>query len=230
MNNLKVNKDNKVGQRLSQWGARAEVNTDNFLISKILPMQPTSTLVKDGKAVFGELRDSTTGELLAPVGKSLEFIPIELKEEWLVSELVGKSWEFKETIPYNNSNKSLPKEETVNGVQVKRVHSMEFYVLLLNDLVKGIDFPKTISFRSTSLRAGKVLYTQAYVLNPRQWLPPAGMVMSLSTKRVDGDNGSYMVMEVAPVEKTESSYVESAEKWYDLVRVGKAKVDDREEA
>lgn len=223
-----VTKTNGSVAPVVQWGAREEVNADNFLISKILPMQLTSPLVKDDKAKFGEIRDSVTGELLAPLGKPLAFVPVELREYWMVNRLEGKNWVFEESIPYNNSNRGLAREETVNGVQIKRMHCMDYYVLLMNDLLKGIDFPKTISFRSTSLRAGKVLYTRMYALNQRAGLSPAGMIMAVSTKRVDGELGSYVTLEVTPVEQAHADYVECAKKWFDLVRAGKTQIDETE--
>ncbi len=230
MNNMPAKQDNKskaVGQPQAQWGAR-ELDADNFLLSKVLPMQLTSPLVKEDKAKFGEFRDNVTGELLAPVGKALLFVPIDLKENWIVSELEGKKWVFKETFPYTRSNSQLAKEETVNDVQIKRVHTMDYYVLLMDDLKKGIDIPKVISFRVTSLRGGKVLYTQMYALNPRQGLSPAGMVMAATNRKVDGKDGTYVVMDVTPIEKAHTDYVDAAKKWYDKIVAGQTKVDETE--
>lgn len=211
---------------VQDWGNEEELNSDNVIIPKVLTMQLTSQFVKDGQGMFGELRDSLSTELLAKPGEKLAFIPIDVQEAWLEYHQEKGDWVFDGIKPYNNATKNLAKEETVNGVTIKRIHNMNFYVLLKKDLEQGVDLPKIIPFRVTSIRAGKVLYTRMKVLNKSMGLSPAGYTMAVNTKRVDGEKGSYQVLEVTPVEKTSDAYVTAAKVWYDVIKSGKTKVDE----
>lgn len=207
---------------LGAWG-EAPVSSRDVIIPKILAMQGLSDLVTEGKARFGEFVDSVTHEVLGSIDKPLEFVPFHLDKVWIISSRkVGEDkFEFEkyEAVTPENLNK-YPFSETIGDTEFKYEYTMQFYVLLVSD--PGM--PKVISFKSTSARTGKVLFTQMYVKNRAAGMVPAGYVMELGGKKEKNDKGTFVVMEVKPKSKTPDHLIGDCLTWLNIVKKGQTRV------
>lgn len=205
---------------LNDWGA-GEISQKDLVIPKILVMQGLSDLVGEGKAALGDLVENVSNEKLGSFDKPVEVIPFHMTKAWIVSRRkAGESkFEFEKYEDYK-VGQEFPFEVQEGGDTVKYEYNLQFYVLRPEDM----SMPYVISFKSTSLRAGKVLSTQMYVRNKASGLAPAAFVMSLSSKREKNDKGTFAVLEVAPKRRTSADEEREALNWYKVIKAGNHQV------
>jgi hypothetical protein len=221
------------------WGAGSAITKKDIIIPRILLMQPMSPPVTDGKAVFGEWRESLNLDLLGTFEKGVDFVPFFMEKVFIEYKIVndGKGnieKTYLRSVPITPTNENLKYEDTeiVEGtgeeIQIQRDRCMNFYVLLKSELELGTAFPYVLSFRRTSLRAGQKLTTQMYMKNTNAGLTPASMVCRLSSKKetsdINGKKVTYAVADVSPVERTDPKLIENAFHWLKMVKQGQAKV------
>jgi hypothetical protein len=225
-----------VATDLKSWGKR-EIHATSVMIPRVLKMEFMSDKVKEGHAKFGEFRDSLSDEVVGTIDKPLVLIPIEVQEKWAIYDLVEKkgktSREFREIVVVDGSNESWKYKET--GLERDRI--MDVYCLLEEDLKNlpknwkelGLKpLPKIFGFRRTSLRAGKKLYTQMYITNQSKNLPPPAVTIEVSGKKVDGDLGTYIVLDTKPGRNATPDEMQLAFHWYQAIKSGQTKADETE--
>ena len=215
-------------QDLASWGEE-EVTHNDVIIPKILAMQGLSELVTDGKAMFGEFRNSVTGDLLAKLGEDIEFIPVKRDKVWINFKYDEKAdkFEFDGIESITRHNEDAPLEfKNEDGILCRRDRTFNFYVLLTRDLEQGVVQPYVLSFRRTSLRAGKVLGTQMYITNKNAGKIPAAVAMKLSGKKDSNDKGTFIRMVVETSRDATAQEQGSAFQILKLIQSGEARVDD----
>ena len=160
----------------ADWGPDEYVGGSDIVIAKILPMQPSSVLVTDGKAVMGEFRDSVTGVKMGSIVEPIEVIPFHIEKFWdiLVKDGDQFEWDHSEALIENPAlagyNDNLPWTDTVDGQEIKRVRRMNFYVLLPSEVVTGASVPYILSFKTTSFREGRrSLHRCTYAIRRQDW-------------------------------------------------------------
>lgn len=232
---LQVKEANEVSTEvanLSEWGD-APVFGQDIVLSKILPMQGMSKLVMDGKAVFGEYRDSVTGEKMGSIAEPIPLIPFHVEKFWDVQE-PNESGQFKwvrtEPLIENPADKgyndNLPWMDKIDGKEVKRIRRMNFYCLRPSEIDKGQEVPYILSFKSTSYKEGKKLFSQMYLRNRRANLPPPGFVIILSGFRDKNEDGAWVVPTYELGPKSTPEQIQAALNWFKLIKKGGVKVDD----
>jgi hypothetical protein len=208
------------------WGTEATLTAKDFVIPKILPMQPGSKLVTDGLATFGQFRDSLSGNLLGDMDTPLEFIPFYLEKVWVVMQKEGKSFRYKRQVPITAENEGQEFEQvSEDDIPEKWYRTFMFYVILPSDIAKGSEIPYVLSFRSTSAHAGKKLITTMYMKNLKAGKTPASMCMELSGIKRQNDDGTFLVLDVKEKRPSEKAEIEKAYSWLKMVQKGKARVD-----
>lgn len=217
---------------LSQWGTPQPLGQD-VVLSKILPMQSTSKLVQDSKAQFGEYRDSLTGERLGSIAEPIVLLPFHVEKFWDILEPNEKGdfkWVRTEPLIENPAspgyNDNLPWMDKVNGVETKRIRRMNFYVLRPQEIAEGTSIPYILSFKSTSYKEGKKLYSQMYMRNRRANLPPPGYLIILGGRKEKNDDGSWIVPEYELGPKASAEQIQEALNWFKMIKQGGVKVDD----
>jgi hypothetical protein len=212
----------QVATNLEDWGT-ADVSSNDVIIPKILCMQATSELVAEGKARMGDFVDSVTHEVLGSVDNPIKFVPFHMEKVWIVSEKkVGASrFEFKKYLDVTADTMGLPWEEAqADGSIIKNEYALQFFCLRPEDT----SMPYVVTFKSTSLRAGKVVSTQMYVRNRAAGLVPPAYTMLLSGKKEKNDQGTFIVMDAKPAGKTSDEVIGECLTWLKVVKSGKAKV------
>ena len=221
-------------QLTQDWGVPTGPSQD-MVIPKILPMQLTSVLVSEGKAVMGEFRDSVSGQLLGTIDKPMEIIPFYVEKQWDIMHMKDGQYQYSHSMPLvenpldQNYNDNLQWEGEENGVKVRRVRRMNFFVLLPKEVESGESMPYALAFKSTSAKEGKKLWTQMYVRNVRAGLPPAAYTFMLSGVKQKNDKGSFCVPQVALGRKATDKELQECLSWLKLIRKGVVKVDTSEE-
>lgn len=205
---------------IASWG-KAQLFQSSIVIPRVLLQQFMSPRVKEQKAKYGDFVDSLTGEKLGSMEKPFEIIPFHKTEKWIVYDLVkGGKKEFSEVIEVTSENEGWRYEREKDGKTQSLDRAIDVYFLDPKDL-DGL--PKILGFRRTSLRSGKQLLTQMYIQNASKQVPPPGVVMNISTKSVEGEEGTYAVIEVAPGRKSTQGEVSKAFEWYKKVTSGEVK-------
>jgi hypothetical protein len=210
--------DVSIPQHLDEWGAPPVLSSKDTIIPKIMTLQLMSKKVIDAHGSFGDLRDSVTNECYGSFAKPMEFIPFHYTALWVESEWSKdkNTFEYKRTIPVDEFNDSLPFEEG----SIKRTRSLNFYVLLPEEIIAGKAIPKVLSFRVTSIRAGRKLATQMYVSNRAAGLSPAGTAMKLTVKKETNDKGTFAVLDVEQSRASTEKEVHSCLQWFKTVKQG----------
>lgn len=221
---------------MADWGV--EASSEDLVIPKLQLCQPMSKkVVEEGIANFGDIRDSLENEKFADFKTALEFVPFYLQRKWVEYKLVKKenSLEMEKvylrTLPLVTNpnspdyNDKLVYEEVIGGELIQRDRVLDFYVLIASKIADG-GIPHVISFRRSSMKAGKALYTQCYVKNIAAGKTPASYVMSLSVTKETNEKGTYGVMNIRTGRETTPEEMAAVRQWLSVVQAGKVKVDE----
>jgi len=198
------------------------ITANDIIVPKILLMQAISEMVKQRKAFAGEFVHS------------IDELKIEGPIEFIV---VGY---FKEILQYEN-NKYVKKEawthlkelnmireETIQGVKVNKTVSHNYSVVLTKDIEEMTPFPLVITFKKTSVKAGKKLGTSLLMLE-EFGQPPQAKTFKLVAKEESGDNGTYFVYDVLPGRKSTEIELKASVRWADRMKTSVVVVDDKDE-
>lgn len=222
-------------EEMQGWGNEVALGTQDIILAKILPMQGLSVLVADGKAMMGEFRDSLSGAKLGSIAEPIVIIPFHVEKVWDILEEQGDQFKWVKSEPLIEDpikpgyNDNLPWSDTVDGIAVKRVRRMNFYVMLPSQIATGDSVPYVLSFKSTSYREGKKLFTQMYMRNRRANLAPAAYNFVLGGVKTKNDKGTFIVPTVELGLRVSAAELEECFNWYKLVKKGGVKVDESEE-
>lgn len=225
---------NALSTEVQGWGSDVTVGND-LLISKLLIMQGTSVLVSDGRATVGDFRDSITGDKLGSVLEPVEVIPLHVQKMWdiLQEDDDGQfQWERSEPIIENpmaaGYNDNLPWDDKENGVKIKRVRRLNFFVLLPSHVESGTAIPYVLSFKSTSLKEGQKMLNQMYVKNIMAKLTPASYTFKIGGVKKENDKGKWYLPTVALGRQSTKEEVAAALEWYKRVssKSSNIKVDE----
>jgi hypothetical protein len=213
------------------WGP-SSISAKDILIPRILLMQPMSEKVTAGEAAFGEFRNSLDNSKMGDFKTPLEIIPICMKKNWVEYDVTAgddyKNKKFLRAVPVTPANESLPyKDSEQNGaLKISRDLCMDFYVLLPSEIALGGAIPYVLTFRRSSLTAGKVLITQMEVKNKMAGKSPASVICTVSAGKETNDAGTFAVMSVTPSKPTPEASADEALKWFKVINLGQAKVSE----
>ncbi len=221
--------------QLNEWGAPV-VSAQDIVIPKILAMQGLSVAVTEGRAQMGEFRDSINNSLVGSMDKPFECIPFYVDKAWdIMEEQADGSFKWKETVPVvenpmdMNYNDNWKWETEKNGLKQKNIRRFNFYVLLPQEVADGASVPYIFSFKSTSLKEGKKLFTQMYMRNIRAGQPPAAYHILIGGKREKNAKGVYIVPTYSLGAQTSPAEIKECLSWIAMIRSGKVKVDDSDQ-
>lgn len=184
-------------------------------------MQGLSDLVSEGKARMGDFVDSLSNEVIGSIEKPVEIVPFHMEKIYIISkrEKGASRYEFDRIETVTNQN--YPFENELDGIQYKYEYCLQFYCLRPEDT----SLPYVVSFKSTSLKTGKVLSTQMFVRNRAAGLVPPAFHMELGGRKEKNDQGTYVVMEVKQGQKTDSDLIAQCLDWMKIIRAGKTRVE-----
>lgn len=216
---------------LQEWGNDVVLGQD-IVLAKILPMQPSSVFVGDMKAQIGEFRDSLSCAKIGSIAEPFEIIPFHVEKFWDIMEEDGDNFKWARSEPLIENpaekgyNDNLPWSDTVNGEKIKRIRRMNFYVMLPSEIAAGTSVPYIFSFKSTSYREGKKMFSQMYMRNRRANLPPPGFLFKISGIKTKNEKGTFIVPTVELSRQATQAEIAECLNWYKMIKKGGVKVDD----
>jgi hypothetical protein len=220
---------------ISSWGSGPALSSQDIIMPRIMLMQGMSKKVTAGEAAFGELRESLNNGLLGKFNECVEFIPFYMEKVWVEFDVtkgvnIGQK-QFLRVVPITPINESLPYEDTGKDrdgkdAKIMRDRCMVFYVLFPEEIRIGGAIPYILTARRSSLNAGKKLATQMFVKNQMAGKTPASVICQVISKKESNDKGTFAVLDIIPSKPTPSEYIVEAFRWLQLIKAGKAKVDE----
>lgn len=205
------------------------IEAGDLIIPKLLLMQNTSQMVGDDAAKVGDIINSQSLEVLGGLGAPVDIIPLKMTKTWRVYDLGGKQPEFIRQEAVTAANVNLPWDDTEDGVPIRRDMCMNFFVLLVSDVVKEEAFPCVVSFKRTSMQAGKQLATHLFKMTALGKKPYAHSVQLKAAKQKT-DTNTYGVFELGKSTPLPADVQAVAEKWCSLLTSMTYKVDDKDDA
>lgn len=206
-----------------------EFDTSDILIPKILLMQGSSKLVGAGKAQIGDMVNSVTNEKLGDKTKGILFAPINTYKTMTVMKLKGGQFVFDKSEPWTPAHATRAFEETINGEQFKNYPTLNFFVMLDSELKKAGAMPCLISFKSTSLKAGKKVINHFATATEIGQKPCSGM-LTLTCKLENNKQGQpYHAFDISFSGDTPAEYGPKLLRWEALLKQQTVKVDNAEE-
>lgn len=216
-------------EAVGSWGSE-NLDSKDMIVPKLLVMQGMSKLVTDGVAMVGQIRESIEGNLLGGIVKPKEMQPIEVIffgsfKTWVVYENENGMDQYKGTVPFSVENQDWQLNEVVDGVAVRRDKTLNFYCLTVADIKAGMVFPYVVSFRRTSMPAGKKLATIAKKLSAFN-KPMAYKVFNLGVEMKENDKGKFFVPTIEATRDSTEAELKEAYKWHLTMKSASVKVDD----
>ncbi len=210
------------------WGTE-DLKAENILIPRLALMQGQSKLVQAEKAKLGDIVDTVTGEVVGSASQPLEIIPIMQFDRWTLFHKNEKGqWTYSGEVEANATNAGWHREwegKSSDGRDEKRVYSLMYYVLLSKNFRT---LPYLITFKSTSLKAGKALMNHFFQAKNDK-VPPASRSITLASRKESGDSNTWYVFTVSPGKSTTKEQVAVAYQWYQTLKLAKHRVADVDE-
>jgi hypothetical protein len=224
------------------WGSET-ISNDDILIPKLLLMQAMSQLVSEKEAAeAGDIIKSTTEEVVGGREKGVKIVPLMSFKTWTISEFTGSKFEFRSTEPLTMQNAAAALEWTDAAsdgsgktTTWRRDKGLNFYVLVKGDLEAAVNgngacLPALISFRRTSMQAGKKL-ASGISESAMMKRPAASRVYELKSMKRKTDDHTYFVFDLVPTaDKVSNEELTFAKQWYDTLKSSQVKVDDAADA
>lgn len=210
------------------WGAE-EVEASDIRIPRLLLMQSQSDLVNERKAQSGDIIESAMQTKLGDDKTEVKIVPIYIFKDWMIQKKINGKYEYLSREEYTVANSTRPREEVVNGDELRNVLGINVLCMLEKDLNDPSAIPHLVTFRMTGMNAGKDISTLS-VRAKSVGKPAAFYTIALGCDFTKNDKGNFFVFKVKGVEKT-ANFAEiepTLYKWYQTFKSGVAKVDEED--
>ena len=185
------------------WGNDEAINPGERLVPKLHLMQGQSKLVAEEKAKMGDIANLVTGEVLGDSKNPVEFIPVKkLPSTWVVYDRVdsGKNdgqtkRQFKEIVEVGPGNMGW--EWTVKDVNGKVIRENDYSINFLVLATKDSRMPLVLSFKRTSVKAGKKIVNH-FDMCKIDGVPPASKALKLLAVKEMKDGQPYFRFDIDP--------------------------------
>lgn len=214
--------------------ADAGVSSTDLMIPKLLLMANTSEMVSDGKAKMGDVINSQNLEVIGSTEKSFKIIPLRQFKTIRISDKSVQPKKFLRMEVMTPENEKLPwdDEEYIafhgKKIPISRDHCLNFFVLLQSDIDAGSAFPAMITFKRTSIKAGRQLASHMFKLGVLGRLPYSQSV-EITVKKQKKDSNTWAVFECGKSAPADESSVASAKEWINIMKTTKYTVDEKDE-
>lgn len=212
--------------------ASTGISSNDVVVPKLLLMQNTSESVGDGKVQMGDIVNSENLEVLGNDKSPVEVIPLRLYKTWRVYDTNINPPKFVAQYPVTPKNEKQDWEgvESINGenIPVRRDLCFNFFVLLSRDVESGDGFPHVISFKRTSMQAGRQLATHLFKKHALGKLPFIETV-KIAVKKDKKDKNTYAVLQIEKGNPTTEAGLVCSKEWIGVLDNLMQKVDEQGE-
>ena len=214
---LTVKQETQVSVPVAQVSSETGIDPSLVKPTRIHLLQNTSELVGDGQAQLGDiaiLGDDTS--VIGGIDKPVEIVPMYMFETWVIMDCTEQPAKFLRVEPLNASNKMLPWEDIENGVPIKRLKTINWFVMIRKDMATDKAFPAIATFKSTSYKAGQNL-ASAVFKSGFLGKPAYAKSYLLGSKREKGEKSTYAVYTITKGENTTPAEIECVQRLLPLV-------------
>lgn len=188
------------------------VTSDDVALSSLILLQGQSEFVTEHNLPAGAIVDREAKEVVAEVGKGVEVIPVGFNKTWMVVTQ-GDSSDYLAMLPFIKGE-SYPNAGKWEGIDVHFFACIHAYVLI----PELSSIPYKVMFKSTSLKAGKQLLTEAIVKNQMANKPPFAYSMILGSERRKGKKGTYFAYTMKRGNKIPTAVYKDLITWFKTVK------------
>lgn len=189
------------------WGATT-TDSEDIIIPRAMLMQAMSEFVSDGIASVGDFVNSMDpSEVICKKGESFGAIFFGLEKK--IMAFIDDKFDHMEDYTSNY----VREEVTESGAILTRKTLMNYFFLRPEDLEAGVIFPYVLSFRSTSMRAGKTLATLIKKLEVMK-KPSAARVFEITVKQEKNEKGQWWTPVVTMGRESSTEEMNAAYQWY----------------
>lgn len=143
------------------------LSASDIRIPILMLMQPASGMVSDQRAKLGDIVINETEKVLTGIGGDpLEVIGLYKFDT--VRSYAAADGKFIKEETYTGK---IDKEGVIDGVAVRRYHTINWFVLLVKDIEAGEGFPVLMRFKSSSFQAGNKFASFLYIKRMFNKLP-----------------------------------------------------------
>lgn len=204
-----------------------DMSLSDMTISRIHCLQANSELVKQRKGFAGDIVDLSTGEKLGDTETAFEVVPFNFGKEFIVEIQDGARFKFLRKEPFNKetSFRETKREEVINGVLHRWVLCINVHVLLKSDLGNPAAFPYMITFKMTSLKAGKDLFSNCLKAS-KAGMPIWAISTPIKSVNTDNDKGSWSTYSLGKPSMIQDreSYDLDFVTWCKMIKSGSVKI------
>lgn len=204
------------------------ISAQDLVIPKLLLMQNTSEMVGDGAAKSCDVVNSQTLQVIGGLTQPIEIVPLKVYKTWRVYSLAGKQPEFIRQEAVTAANINLPWDDMEDGVPIRRDLCMNYFVLLMSEVTKGEAFPCVVSFKRTSMQAGKQLATHLFKMMKLN-KPAYSQSIQLKVSKQKTDTNTYGVFEIGAAKPLAAEHQAIAESWFKELATITYKIDDKDD-
>ena len=208
-----------------QQMAEVGIEIKDLEIPKLMLMQSTSDMVGEGLAKFGQIINTMDGSCVGGLEEgSVEIIPLKQFKTVRVYDVAKQPPSFLRSEPDDGKNSSYEmREGNENGMPIKRVLNMNFFVLIKKELDADEAFPAVVSFKSTGIPAGKQLATQMFKMIQLGKLPYSKSVL-LTVKKEKKEKNTYAVFGIEKGETMSAEANTTCAKWLTTLAAANVKI------
>lgn len=219
----------------AQQMQEAGIEMKDLEIPKLMLMQATSEAVANDRAEVGDILNTMDESVVGSLEQKVEIIPLKQFKTVRIYDMSSGDPEFIRAEQDDGKNSSFEmregREKLADGteVPVKRVLNMNFFVLLKKEVDEDEAFPAVISFKSTSIPAGKQVATQMFKMLQLGKLPYSKSVI-LGVKKDSKDKRTWAVYTVEKGNQLDEKAMACAAKWLASLAAANVKIqEDAEE-
>lgn len=201
--------------QFSGEGVSADIDETDLILPQMLLMQGLSTLVANGDAKNGEIRDSLTGELLGDKNGPPKILIFGVKKSWEISVIYPgqKKAKWRESIPLTVANATWGKEEKLpNGETVVRHMQYNFTCLYTGRDFIQKETPYIVSLRGYSVRPAQKLCSYFMQLEQKN-RPSFSRCIELVPTEKENDLGKFYIYDWRPGREATMEEMQACHGW-----------------
>lgn len=194
------------------------VSAQDMVVPRLLLMQNTSEAVGDDKAKLGDIINSQTEEVLGGIGAPVEIIPLGIYKTWRVMDCAKPNTqpEYVREEPMTTANEKDEWEFQEDGKAMRRDYTLNFFVLLKSEVDADEAFPCVLTFRRTSVKAGKQLATHLFKRAALR-KTPYSQTVKIGVRKDKYETNTYAIFDVQKGEATDAKGIAAAEQWLPMI-------------
>lgn len=200
----------------AEWGMdEVEVSSNDLVIPKLHLMQALSEMVAEKElAKAGDIVDAIDETVVGDSKKAVELVPFKVEKLWYVIKENGDRGELDSIYPVTKENEGQEREFEIEGEKYKRLFVYKYFFVR-----EGSSLPYIVTFKSTSLRAGKQLFTEMFIKNRMAGKSPAARTVLLSSEKQKNDKGVYYIWKVSMGKDASAELQAEALNWFKTLKV-----------